>query len=100
MERKTVSAGQRYSNFEVITDSEVRGSQGRQRLNDSHDLRDLRKKRDNILLERFRKPSGSRPGISKVRLEMGVELRVSQCYSHTRTCKEQNSLLLICADLY
>ena len=71
VERKSVSAGERYSHFEVITDNEIKGSQGRQRLDGSRDPHDLRKKRDKILLERLRRPSGSRPGVSKVR-EMGV----------------------------
>ena len=37
---------------------------GRARLNRSPDVRDLRKSRDSVL--KFRKPSGSKPGISKV----------------------------------
>jgi phosphatidylinositol-bisphosphatase len=69
VERKSVSEGERYSHFEVITDNEIKGSQGRQRLDGSRDPHDLRKKRDKILLERLRRPSGSRPGVSKANMD-------------------------------
>ena len=59
---REVSAGDRYSKFEVTSDSEA---VGRKRLNHSPDLHDLRRARDSLHMK-FRKPTGSRPRVSKV----------------------------------
>ena len=59
------SAGQRYSNFEVVSDREVTGVTGRRRLNHSPDLRELHKPREAVRL-RFKKTAGSQARPSKV----------------------------------
>ena len=64
-EMKTVRADQRYSKFEVITDGEVVEATGRRRLNRSPDFRNLRKTKDTVKM-RFKKPTGSQTGVSKV----------------------------------
>ena len=63
--RQTVATDQRYSRFEVISDTEVTGVTGRRRLNRSPDLRDLRRPRD-VAKMRFKMPTGSQTGVSKV----------------------------------
>lgn len=63
---REVSAGERYSKFEVISDSEI---VGRKRLNHSPDLREMRRARDSLL--RSKKPTGSKPGVSKVACTSG-----------------------------
>jgi hypothetical protein len=63
--RTTASAGQRYSKFEVISPAEITG---RHRLNQSPDLRDLRKPREAVRL-RFKKATGSETKASKANMD-------------------------------